>query len=138
MSEEDLVPLRPIGARALLSRGALAIAISLVANLALLGAVETADLVAPFGALSVLPVSLLTVLTASAATAVYGIVRRVSTAPDRIFTMIAAVVLALSLLPDLLLIVYDPGATVSAVLVLMVMHVIVATVCVVVLTDRYR
>jgi hypothetical protein len=52
------------------------------------------------------------------------------------FTRVAVVVLLLSFVPDVLLLQADPAATVPAVIVLMVMHVVVAVVCVASLTGR--
>lgn len=65
-----------------------------------------------------------------AATFVFTLVRRVSRDPVRTFTRIAAVVLVLSVLPDLVLLRAQPAATVPGVLVLLAMHVVAAVVIV--------
>lgn len=126
----------PIGGRELAERGAAAVALSLAGNWLLLWIVLAADLVEPFDALTVPPVTLLTALGALGATLVYWALTRLSDRPDRAFTIVAAVVLVASFLPDLTLLQFDPNATVPAVIVLMLMHV-VAAVCVAFLTDRF-
>ena len=60
------------------------------------------------------------------AAAVYALLRRRTGEPARTFRRVAAVVLALSLLPDLGLLVADSAATPLGVVVLMAMHVVVA------------
>lgn len=125
-----------VDGRDLAKRGAAAVVLSLVANWVVLGAVLAGDLVDPFDPLSVAPVTGLTVLGAVGATLVYRLVARRSATPDRTFTIVAAVVLGLSFLPDLALLRVDPAAAVPAVVVLMAMHVVVAVICVVVLTGR--
>ena len=126
-----------ISARELAKRGALAVGASLLANWLLLGAVLAGNVVEPFGALSFPPVTFLTAVGAVGATLVYAAFTRVADNPDRIFLLVAAVVLVLSFVPDVALLEVDPGATVPGVVVLMLMHVTVAVICVAALTDRY-
>lgn len=127
----------PIPLGLLARRGAVAIVLAVACNGLLLGAVTRFELVEPFGALTAPPVVFLTVLTTIAATAVYGAVTRLWPWPDRLFIRLAAVVLLASFLPDLGILRADPDATVGAVLVLMSMHVVVAVICIYLLTDRY-
>ena len=126
-----------IGTRELAKRGALAVGASVLANWLLLGAVLTGTIVEPFDALSFPPVTLLTVLGTVGAIFVYGGLTRVVADPDRAFLIVAVAVLVLSFIPDIALLEVDPGATVPGVVVLMLMHVVVAVICVATLTDRY-
>ena len=126
-----------ISARELAKRGALAVGASLLANWLLLGAVLAGNVVEPFDPLSFPPVTFLTAVGAVGATLVYGGLTRLVSNPDRVFLLVAAVVLVLSFVPDVALLEVDPGATVPGVVVLMAMHVTVAVICVASLTDRY-
>lgn len=118
-------------------RGLVAVGASVIVNSLFLWAVRTSAIVEPFGALTFPPVIFLTILGATAATAVYGAMTRISPHPDWVYVRVAAVALLLSFLPDLGVLRFDPEATVGAVIVLMAMHVTVAVICVVVLTDEY-
>ncbi|MCU4925343.1 DUF6069 family protein [Halobacteria archaeon AArc-dxtr1] len=138
MAAIDTSDAQSLDGRTLLTRGALATVLSVVANWIVLWAALAVDTVEPFDPLSVPPVTLLTVLGALGATLVYGVLTRVSETPDRTFTRLAAVVLVLSFLPDVALLELDPNATVPAVVVLMLMHVVVAVSCVAVLTNVAR
>lgn len=120
----------------LIRRGAIALALSLVVNWIVLQAVLVGDLVEPFEPLEFPSVTSLTALGALGATAVYAAISRFADDPNRTFTTVAVIVLGLSFIPDLALLEVDPAATVPAVVVLMVMHVTVATICIVVLTGR--
>lgn len=119
-------------------RGGIAIVLSVVVNLAILALVRTFGLVEPFGAMSVPPITFLTVLGGIAATAVYGAITRISTRPDWVFVRVAAVALVVSFVPDVVILRFDPEATPGAVLVLMFMHVVVAVICVATLTRQTR
>lgn len=129
----EVIPLLTIA-----KRGGLAIVLSIFANLGIFALVRGFDLVEPFGALTVPPITFLTVLGGVAATAVYGAITRVSTRPDWVFVRVAAVALLLSFIPDIVILRFDPEATLGAVLVLMLMHIVVATICVATLTARIR
>ena len=124
----------PIDVQTLAIRGSVAAVLSALANAALLWAVLETDLVEPFMALSYPPVLFLTVAGAVGATVVYGLLTRRVSDPGRTFQRIAAVVLVVSLVPDLTILVFDEAATLGAVVVLMVMHVVVAAVSVASLT----
>ena len=85
------------------------------------------------------PVAFFTIVGSVGAVAVYAIVRRVALRPDFAFRIIAGVVLVLSIMPDLWLLTDGaaeqfPGATPSAVMVLIVLHVVAAITIVWVLT----
>jgi hypothetical protein len=118
----------------LLRRGIAALALSLVINwLVTFGAISAA--VAPeLSALQYGSVTFLTTVGVVGATLVYGLLARVSSNPDRLFTIIAVVVLVLSLIPDAVVIPNQPGGSLAAGAVLGAMHVTTAVVCVVVLT----
>ena len=120
----------------LAKRGGIAVVLSVVANLVLLQAVLVPELVQQFEPLNIGPVALFSALGAVGATVAYAVIDRLSETPDRTFTAVAVVVLVLSFVPDIALLQADPAATVPAVVVLMVMHVVVAVVCVVSLTGR--
>lgn len=121
----------------LLKRGMLAVFIAVFANSVILLVVTGGSLVQPFGALTAPPVLFLTIFGCIAATAVYGALTRISPYPDRVFTVLAGVVLLLSFIPNLIILAADPTATLGAVMTLMGMHVAVAVICVYSLTDRY-
>ena len=127
----------PVDVLDLVTRGAVALVLSVVGTVVVLEAVLAGDLVEPFDATAVPPVVLLTTLGVVGATVVYGVLTRRSSTPDRTFARLAAVVLVLSFVPDLALLELDPEATVSGVVLLVVLHVVVAAVCVMVLTDDY-
>jgi Family of unknown function (DUF6069) len=76
-----------------------------------------------------------TVIGVAAATGVYALITRYSRSPMRLFLQIAGTALALSFVPDILLLVFSaPGATPISVGVLMLMHVAAFLVSVGVLT----
>jgi hypothetical protein len=64
-----------------------------------------------------------TVIGVAGATVVYALVTRYSRNPMRLFLRVAVAALALSFVPDILLLVFTPGATLISVGVLMLMHV---------------
>lgn len=127
----------PVALRTLAARGVLAIGLSVLLTVSMLLTVDGFELVEPFGALTIPPVVFLTSLGVLAASAVYGALTRVLRHPDPAFTRLALVALLVSFLPSLIVLRFDEDATVGAVLVLMGMHVVVAIVCILVLTDRY-
>lgn len=122
--------------RALVRRGLLAVVLSVVANAVVLVAARTLDLAPGFRAFEWPPVVFLTVAGAVGAVVVYWLVSRWSATPDRTFTLVAGAVLLVSFVPDLLLLSADEAATVPGVAVLMLMHVVVAAICVGLLTGR--
>ena len=119
-------------------RGVLATGIAVISNLALLEVSQRLELVDPFGALAIPPITFLTILGAIAATVVYGAITRISPRPDYVFIRLAAVALLLSFIPNVVVLRFDAEATLGAVLLLMSMHVVVAVICVVTLTARNR
>ena len=125
-----------IETKELVKRGGIAVVLSIVANLILLQLVLVPELVQQFEPLNIAPVALFSGLGAVGATIAYAVVDRLSESPDRTFTRVAAVVLLLSFVPDVLLLQADPAATAPAVVVLMVMHVVVAVASVASLTGR--
>jgi len=85
------------------------------------------------------PVIFFTAVASIGAVIVYAIVRRLALRPAFAFRVIAAVVLVLSVMPDLWLLSDGaedafPGATPAAVMVLILLHVVAAAVVVVGLT----
>jgi hypothetical protein len=130
------VSVRQIGMRALAIRGAIAVLGSVVGNALVLAVVLASGLVQPFMALAYPPVVFLSAAGAVGATVVYALLARRGGDYDRTFRRVAAAVLVVSFVPDVALLVADPAATVPAVVVLMVMHVVVAAASVVALTRR--
>lgn len=85
------------------------------------------------------PVAFFTTVASLGAVGVYAVVRRVALRPVFAFRVIAGVVLALSIMPDLWLLTDGaedvfPGATPTAVVVLITLHVVAAVVIVWALT----
>src|SRR5215213_11309949 len=81
---------------------------------------------------------LFTVVPAIAAVLLYALLVRFTGNPARIFTNIAVVVLIFSLIPDLTYIPSVPGASSGQTAVLMLMHVVAASVIVLMLTTLTR
>lgn len=118
-------------------RGGLVLLASWLVNWSIIVIVTRFEVVPPYEHLDFAPVTVWTTVGVIGALLVYGIVDRYSTRPDRRFLQIAIAVLLLSVIPDLWLLDADPEATVGAVTLLMAMHVIVAGICILGLTD-YR
>jgi hypothetical protein len=81
---------------------------------------------------------LFTVVPAIVAVLLYAVLMRFSRDPARIFANIAAVVLILSLIPDLTYIPSVPGASTGQTAILMLMHIVAAVVIVSMLTTLTR
>ncbi|MDG5775586.1 DUF6069 family protein [Haloarculaceae archaeon H-GB2-1] len=123
--------------RGLLRRGVVALVLAVVANLVVTAVGRTAAIAPEFPPLSYRPVALFTALGVVGAVVVYALLRRVTARPDRNFAVVAAVVLVVSLVPDVTFAPTLPGATTAGIGALMLMHVLTAVICVAVLTDRY-
>jgi hypothetical protein len=126
----------PVDVGALARRGTVALVLAWMVNVAIVFGAEFAEIAPLLEPLSVGPVLVVTTLGVVGATVVYGLLSRSRENPDRLFTGVAAVVLVLSLIPD---VTYAPtiaDATTAGVALLAVMHVTTAVVCVAVLTDR--
>jgi hypothetical protein len=125
--------------RRVLTVGAAAVMASTMANVvvaqALAGLLQVPTVFAPLQAPSV---ASLTVVGVSAAILVFAALARLSANPIRVFTILAAVGLVITWLPDVLLYTSGtfPGTTAAGVLSLMSLHVVAATV-VVLLVRRY-
>jgi hypothetical protein len=87
---------------------------------------------------TVQPTIIFTIVPAIVAVLLYALLLRLTTNPERIFTWIAAVVLVLSIVPDLTYIPTVPGATAGQTALLVVMHVVAAVVIVAMLTGLAR
>jgi hypothetical protein len=119
-----------VGGRTLYVRGALAVVVSVLANVILLTAVLRSEAVAPMEPLNYPPVILFTGLGSLAGVLVFAALRARVDRPAPLFRRIALGALVLSLVPDLGLLAVDPAATVPGVVVLMAMHVVAAAVTV--------
>ena len=91
-------------ARPLLQRGLLAVVLSIVANAVVLSVALALNIAPEFQALAWPPVLFLTVVGAVGAVVAYWLVARFSDRPDRQFTILAAVVLLVSFVPDVALV----------------------------------
>jgi hypothetical protein len=114
------------GGRSIPVRAGLAVALAVLVNAVLVVAAGALDLAPGFRALTLPPVAFLSALGAGGAAVVYGVLRRYASNYDRTFLRVAGVVLVLSFAPDVALLTGDPTATVPAVVLLMIMHVVVA------------
>lgn len=87
--------------------------------------IDTPDSFAP---LTVAAIILWSFIGAFGAIGVYALVRKLSSSPQRIFMIIAVIVLLASFIPDLVLVNVSEGpwggASIGAIIVLMLMHVI--------------
>lgn len=124
--------------RTIALRGLIATVLAAVANAALVPVARALALAPGFEPIAYPPVIFLTALSAIAATFVFAVVVRMTFRPAWWFTRLAAGVLVLSFVPDLILLQAQPGATIPGVLWLMLMHVVAAVVIVGVLTWDVR
>ena len=114
----------PIDPRRLWWAGPLTVVASIAAVfLVRVIAFATVDLSAEYPPLTPFGLILFTSVLVTAAVLVFVVVARKSPTPIRTYRRIALVALVLSCVPDLFLPGTDPGATWSAAIVLMVMHV---------------
>src|SRR6056297_182268 len=104
-------------------RGGIALVLAVLVNVVIVVAADAAGVAPTLEPLSTGPVVLFTALGIVGATVVYGVLARFRETPDRLFTGIAAVVLVLSLIPDVTYAPTLPGATTLGVTVLAIMHV---------------
>jgi CDP-diglyceride synthetase len=111
-------------------RAGVAVVLAVAVNVGIVLLAEANSVAPVFRALSVPPVAFLSAVGAVGAAVVYELLRRRSATPDRTFRRVAGAVLVVSLVPDVALLVVDDAATLAGVLVLMVMHAVVAAVCV--------
>ena len=124
-----------VGVGGLARRGGIALVLAVLVNVVIVVAADAAGIAPTLEPLSIGPVVLFTALGIVGATVVYALLARFRAEPDRLFALVAAVVLVLSLIPDATYAPTLPGATTLGVTVLAVMHVTAALVAVAVLTD---
>jgi hypothetical protein len=114
--------------RRVAAAGLAAAAVSLVADLVLATIGRAAFTVpASFGKFAFGTYALLTVLGVAGAVATWAAVARLSSRPNRLLTRLAALVTALFLIPDFLLL-GTPGNPAGPVAILMVMHLAIAVI----------
>jgi len=111
-------------------RGGLAIVLAVLVNVVIVLGVDVINIASGFRALTIPPVAFLSAVGAEGAAVVYWLADRYVTDADRTYVRIAAVVLLLSFVPDMVLLATDPAATPIVAVVLMTTHVIVAAVSV--------
>lgn len=112
--------------QSVLIRGAYATVLAVAVNVLLVIAAGMLEIAPGFQPISVPPVVFLSAVGAIGATVVYWLLLRYTTHPDKTFVRVSAVVLVLSFVPDVVLLLVDPAATVPGVILLMAMHVVVA------------
>jgi len=127
--------------RDLLARTAVAAVAAVVANVLVRALAKAVfDIPDAFEHMALRAVVLSTLAGVAAAAPVYALVVKVASDPDRTFTIVAAVALALSLLAPLGVALQDPpeypGTDAAAVGTLMLMHAATAAIVVVCLTRR--
>ncbi len=125
------------GLGTLARRGLVAVVVADAVNAAVVFAADAAGVAPNLDPLSYGPVLLFTTLGVVGATIAYGLLDRFVANPDRTFTLVAAVVLVLSWIPDALFVPAMPGGTAAGAAVLAFMHLTAAVVAVAALTDRY-
>ncbi|MFC7028952.1 DUF6069 family protein [Halomicroarcula sp. GCM10025324] len=108
-------------------RAGVAIVLGVLVNVGIVLGATSLGVAPGFRPLSVPPVAIFSAVGAVGAVVVYQGFRRYVDRADYYFVRVAAVVLVLSFLPDVGLLFGDPAATVPGVVVLMLMHVVVAT-----------
>jgi len=118
----------PPALRRVVAAGLIAAAASLVADVVLASVGQAAFTVpVSFGKFSFGTYALLTVLGVAGATATWAAVTRLSSRPRWLLTRLAALVTALFLIPDFLLL-GTPGNPAGPVAILMVMHLAIAAI----------
>jgi hypothetical protein len=125
----------PPAHRCVLAAGLAAAAVSLAADVVLATIGQAAFTVpASFGKFSFGTYALLTVLGVAGATATWAAVTRLSSRPKWLLTRLAALVTALFLIPDFLLL-GTPGNPAGPVVILMLMHLAIAVITYTALTQ---
>lgn len=127
--------------RSVAARTVVAAVLATVANVILRAvAIAVFDIPDAFEHLALRAVILSTLAGVLAAGAMYAIVSRVSSMPDRTFTIVALVALVLSLIAPLTVGLQEPpeypGTDAASVGTLMAMHVVAAAIAIVTLTQR--
>lgn len=112
--------------RPLMKRGAAGAGIAVIVNVVLLQIVLQSGIVEPFRPVSMAPIVLLTIFGVAGATVAFAVIRERADAPVHRFYQIAIGVLVLSFIPDLILLRFDPSATLSGAVFLMILHVTTA------------
>ncbi|MFA9416201.1 DUF6069 family protein [Natrinema sp. HArc-T2] len=135
-SETGISSTRSLSLSDLVRAGAGALAVSLIINWVIVFVANAGGIAPALEALNYGPVTFFTTLGVIGATVTYGVLARLSSSPDRLFLIVAAVVLVLSLVPDFTVIPNQPGGSLFAGAILGLMHVTTAVICVGVLTDR--
>jgi hypothetical protein len=121
--------------------GLLVIVVATVVNIVLaLGATALIPGLAAFSPLGVGPIGFFTFVGALGAVIVFALLGRFARRPVRLFRIVAITVLVLSLIPDILMLSQPlfPSTTPASVTVLMCLHVVVAAICVGMLTTLGR
>lgn len=116
--------------------GGPALVLSVVVNAALATVARMAGVGEGLTQLTYPPVLFFTAVGVVGATIVYAALDRLTNRPDRIFVIVAAVVLVLSVVPDFTYVPRLPGGSTSAGAVLASMHVLTAAIAVRFLVDR--
>lgn len=127
----EKLPLDVLGRRGLITGVLVLLSLALVRGLA--GLFVAVDGVEPVAWPAILGTGVVVTL---GATAVYGVLTRLSARPNRVFTALAVVVLVASMVPLVVVAPSIPGVTTAILVVLGVMHVVAAVASVAALTGR--
>lgn len=114
----------------LAKRGGAAVLLAVVVNGLVVIAADAVGVAPGLEPLAIGPVTLFTALGVVGATVVYAVVERVAARPRRTFVGLAAVVLALSIVPDVVYVPTMANATVAGAATLALLHVTTAVIAV--------
>lgn len=128
-------PTEKISMKSLLQLGLIALALSLIINWLITFGAISADIAPQLDALNYGPITFLTTIGVLGATITYGVLTRVVDNPNRVFTILAAILLLISLIPDFTIIPNETGGSLLAGSILALMHITTAVICVGVLTE---
>jgi hypothetical protein len=120
------------------TRAGVALVLSVGVNGALVLVADALAVAPGFQPLAVPPVAFLSAVGVVGAALVYLALGRLSDRPVRQFRLLAGAVLVLSFVPDFVLLPGTEGATALGIGLLLVMHVVVAVVCVALLPEGAR
>lgn len=132
---ETAVTTPALGISDLTRRGAVALFVALAVNMALVLLANVAGIAPRLDPLNYGPVVLFTTLGIVGATLTYAALTRFVANPDRTFTVVAGIVLVLSIIPDVVFVPTLPGATTAGAALLAFMHVTAGAAAIVYLTD---
>lgn len=126
----------PTGLSDLAGRGGVAVVLAVLGNVAFVSVANLLGVAPGFEAYAPFIAARGTAVGSIGAVLVYGVLMRLRENPNRLFTIISAIVYVIGLVPVVFRAPNMPGATTAGVALLPVMHAIAAVACVVFLTGR--